>query len=233
MSAVNYLAESITNKDELRSVVHVRDKESEDRILDMISTSGALLKGHFKLESGQHSQRFFRFTTLEGNHDNLDFVATKLMSDLRNERVDFDVLVMQESAGRSLGELIASKLDKRVVIAETDNKNRPTGNLINDSELFRGDKALIVSDLSTTGGGLTTMTDSVRNKKADPIAVILFATRNKEEMAQFQKKEHVKVYALADLSLEDSTYGEKGTAANETNCEECRKGTPVIASWET
>lgn len=235
MSVSRFLAESIRSKEELKPLVDVRDahKDAEDEILDSLISSGAVLKGHFRLEGGQHSSLFFRFTNVAGNRESVQLFANRLITELKNDRVSFDAVLMQEASGRTLGEMIANNLNKRKIVVETDDHNRPTMNLINDSSLYRGDRVLVVSDLSTTGAGLHTMTSLVRRKKGIPVAVALFATRNKEEMSKFEDEEHLKVYALADLAFERTTYGERGAEVDEKDCVECRAGKPAILSWET
>ncbi len=235
MSASPYLVESIRSKEELKPLVHIRDacKYVEDEILDIIVSSGAVLKGHFILEAGLHSSHFFRFTNVAGNRENIKFIADCLITQLRNDRVSFDAVLMQEAAGRSLGETIANNRNKRKIFVETDDRNRPTMSLINESTLYRGDRVLLVSDLSTTGAGLRTMVSLVRQKKATPVAVAVFATRNKEAMSKFEAKEHLKVYTLADLAFERKTYGTPGAEVDEKDCVECRAGKPAIPSWET
>jgi len=234
MSVGPFLADSIRTKESLRPLVSIRaaHKDAEDEILGMLIASGAVLQGHFRLESGQHSSVFMRFANVAGSRQNVESITGRLISELRKDRVDFDAVLVQEAAGRSLGETIARKLGKRALIVETDDRNRPTNNLVNETTLYRGDRVLVVSDLSTTGSGVRTMTTLVREKKATPVAVALFATRNKDEVSTFEREERLKVYAVADLAFAHMTYGKPGAEADETECQECREGRPHVASWE-
>jgi len=234
MGASTFIADSIRSKEELKPIIHVRDnyKYAEDQILDIIVSSGAVLKGHFVLESGQHSSNFFRFNNVVGDGSGFKLVTDCLVNQLRNDRITFDAVLMQESAGRSLGENIANSFNKRKIIIETDSRNRPTKSLINASSLYRGDRILLVSDLTTTGAGLRTMASVVRQAKGTPVAVVVFATRNKEAVSKFESEEHLKVYALMDLAFEHVTYGKPGTNVSNTDCSECRNGKPSIPSWE-
>lgn len=216
--------ESIRSREEIVPLVHVRKahKEVENEIVEMLSSSGALLKGHFSLESGKHSNRLLRFAGVAGNSGYVNTVADRLIGALRNDKVDFDAILTQEAAGRVLGSRIASELDKRMVVVETDERNRPTANLINETTLYRGDRVLIVSDVTTTGSGLRAMANLVRKKLARPVAAAVFVTRNTIERAA-----GLKVYALADLDFEEKTYG------SEEVCELCREGKlAAIPSWE-
>ena len=67
MSNINFLAESLRNKEAMKKFVHVRNAhiDKEEEIFQMLIASGAVLRGHFKLESGQHSSIFL------GNYDEI------------------------------------------------------------------------------------------------------------------------------------------------------------------
>jgi orotate phosphoribosyltransferase len=227
-------AERIYSREEIMSLTHVRrtSKIAEDEIIDMLASSGSLLKGHFKLESGQHSSMFMRFADISGNSRYVNDIADDLISQLKDDNVVIDALLTQESAGRVLADRIADKLGKRMIVVESDERNRPTSNLINETMLYRGDKVLLVSDLITTGSALRKMAAILRDKKAVPVAAAVFATRNKKEIAKFEHEEHLKVYAVTDLAFEEKTYGTLGVGLSEKDCELCRKGKPAIPSWE-
>lgn len=226
-----FLAESIQSKEEVKSLTQVRDayKAEENEILDILISSGALLKGHFKLESGQHSVVFLRFSNVAGSRANVERIADLLLAQLRKDGVKIDAVLTQEAAGRVLAGTIADKLGKkRIIVVEADDKNRPTKNLMNETSLYPADRVLVVSDLTTTGHGLRIMTTLVREKKAIPVAVALFATRNKKEVRKFEQEDGIKVYALADLAFEDRTY------ATKAECSVCAgEKVPIIDSWET
>ena len=156
----------------------------------------------------------------------MERIADILIAKLKADRVSFDAVLMQEAAGRVLGGTIADKLNKRKIIVETDDRNRPTETLINETTLYPGDRVLMVCDLSTTGEGLRKMAKSVRLKKAVPVAIALFATRDKKAMLEFEQEQGLKVYAVADLAFE-------GRTTSPADCKFCREHKPFILSWET
>jgi len=234
MGTERFVTETIRSREKLRALVRVRGnhKDAEDEILNMLIESGAVLQGHFKLESGQHSSVLLRFASVAGRKKYIESIASWLIADLKNGRVKFDAVLMPEQAGQCLGETIAARLGKRMIFVETDDCNRPIMKLINDTTLYRGDRVLVVSDLSTSGSGLRTMTNLVREKRGSPVAVAIFATRNSEEISNFECDERIKVYAIADLAFEQMTYGQPGTDVDQAECEECLKNKPQVESWE-
>lgn len=226
MKASEAPVERIWNAEEIRPFFNVRQshKGVENQLIDMLASTGALLRGHFRLESGLHSTVFLRFADVASRLDYIEQIANELIADFERDRVTFDAVLVQQSAGRVLGEILRQKLSKRIIIAAVDNHNKATGDLINETDLYRNDKVLIVSDLSTTGTGLSTMVTSVRKRKAVPVAVALFATRNKTRMSEFVVAENVKVYAVGDFAFEKET-------VQEAECKLCRESEPVL-SWE-
>lgn len=231
MRAGEFQAGHISSKEEVRALVSIRGphKDEEENILDMLVSSGALLKGHFLLESGQHSSHFLRFDYVATSRKNIEFIADCLIADLRRDRVSFDAVVVQEHAGRFLGETIGDKLGKRTLVIETDAQNRPTGEIINESALYPGDKVLVVVDMTTTGAGLRHMTSALRLKNAVPVAIALFAARSKQQVSKLEREEGLKVYALIDIAFEEKTRAPE-------QCEVCEGGkvpVPSIKSWDT
>lgn len=219
-------AERIHDREEVISFLKVRPrhKDVEDRLIDMLASSGAILRGHFLLESDQHSRLFFRFADIASRFSNVDFIAEELISDLKCDHIDSDAILVQPSGGRVLAEMIKRKLDKKIIIARVNEKNQPTGKLVNEIDLHPNDKVLIVEDLATTGSSMKKMINSVCDRKAKPVAMILFATRNKEMMSKFEQKQGIPLYALADLSFESQTIAK-------SECELCTRSSP-IPSWE-
>ncbi|MFA5400247.1 MAG: phosphoribosyltransferase family protein [Dehalococcoidia bacterium] len=218
--------ERITDPEEVKKYFRVgeRHKAKEKAIIDLIASTGMLLKGHFCLESGLHTQFFSRYADGASLNSNVRLVMDELISDLAGDNIRFDVIIVQPSAGHILGEMIATTMHKRLVIAEVDSHNVPTGELINDKYIYPNDRILIVSDVFTTGTGLSAILSAIRRCKAKPVAVALFADRAWEKLKEFEKHESIKVYSLGSLDFQDKT-------VRPTECSLDRTSKP-IPSWE-
>jgi orotate phosphoribosyltransferase len=230
------MAKSITDIQEVSKLVKINEAigDVQGKIMEMLTTSGALMEGHFALESGQHSSHFFRFASISGKTEYVEVIANHYINALKQREIKIDVVLAQEEAGFVVAETIADKLKKRLAIVRTDEKNRPTMSLVSDLDLLPRDKVLIVSDLATTGTGLRRMIDLVREKKATPVAAALFATRNREEISAIEKKEGIPVFVIINnLAFEKETYGQPHEDIGDT-CEICKKEGPqsAIPSWE-
>lgn len=219
-------AERIRDRKEVESLFKVRPthKDVEEKLIDMLISSGAILRGHFLLESNLHSELYFRFSDIAVRFSAVDLIADLLIADLTGDHISFDAVLVQPSGGRVLAETLNQKLDKKIIIARVNERNQPTGELVNEIELHPNDKVLLVEDLATTGSSMKRMIDTVRNRKAEPVAMILFATRNKEKMSNFEKTQDIPLHALGDLAFERQTI-------EKSECELCTRSDP-IPSWE-
>ena len=199
--------ERVLNQEEVKSLFNVNSahKDIAERLIDIVTSSGAILKGHFSLESGRHSNSFFRFADVASRADDVNVITKALISDIERDHLSFDVVMTQPSGGRVLGEVIAKQLNKRIIFTYADDHNRPLDDLVNPEYLFKGDRVLIVSDVFTSGSGLSTMLNSVRTRGAVPVAIALFVERDSNEFSQFLTNEKIKVYSLGTVNFESTS----------------------------
>lgn len=218
-------AERISDRDEIKSLFRVRPsfKAIESEIIDMVSTSGAILKGHFQLESDLHSNYFFRFADLSSRLDFIDLLSNALIGILYSDRIDFDAIFVQPSSGRLLARALSKKMEKKLIVAKVNEKNQPTGEIINEVDLHPNDRVLLFEDLATTGSSLKIMVRALLERRAKPVAIALFATRNEKEMNKFANEQNLPLIVMGDLAFE------KGTI-DKANCLDCPQKT--ILSWE-
>jgi orotate phosphoribosyltransferase len=201
-------AERIYSKEIVRSLFKVRPafKDIENEIIDNMTSSGAILRGHFKLESGLHSKYFFRFADYSSKLDHIDLISEKIILELSSSRLDFEAIFVQPSSGRFLAYLLSKKLNKKLIVARVDDRNLPTGEIVNEYELHPNDRVVVLEDLATTGSSLETMIAAIKKRGSKPVAMIIFATRNKEKMDAFEKEQGIPLLAVGDLLFESDTF---------------------------
>ena len=131
MTAYRVPVEIVRDREQVESFFEVRQahKDVEDRLINMVITSGAILRGHFLLESNLHSTCYFRFAEIASRFSNIDFIADLFIADLRRDHIAPDAVLSQPSAGRVLAEMLKRKLDKKIIIARVNERNQPTGDL--------------------------------------------------------------------------------------------------------
>ena len=126
---------------------------NRDDILKILNNTQAILKGHFILSSGLHSDTYIQCAKIFLNYD----AATKLCSELANkikqQEISFDIIVSPALGGILVGYEVGRHLNCTSIFCE-----RRDGvftfkrfNLDTESNLLRNKKVLIIEDVITTG----------------------------------------------------------------------------------
>lgn len=199
-------------------------KQEEKRILDIVQSSGGLLKGHFEFGSGRHSEIILRFSAIGGTYSNLEYLANLLLSQLSQYRISFDgVLTPTNAVGLAAGVHLIT--EKKVIYVRTDEYGQPTTDLVNETDLFPNDKILLSGNLISRGKSLRSLIDLVHRKRASPVAIILFAIRDEELKRQLEEETGLKVFSIFRLLLGDKTW-------LKSDCPLCKKEMPFSYSRE-
>lgn len=141
-------------------------------IMSVLEERGAVLRGHFRLSSGRHSDVFVqKFRIFENPR------LTQSFGDeiARLFDQDFDVVASPAVGAIALGFATGLAADKRFVFAE-----RFEGRLA----LRRGfkvgphERTLVVEDVVTTGGSAAEVVDLVRGAGGDPVGVAALLDRS-------------------------------------------------------
>ena len=157
--------------DEIRDMVVVSPRRGLPELLfRALADTGALLRGHFGLHGGKHTEYFIRFRALSRDRTLLGLVADHLVA-----RVEPGVatVIVPESAGFFLGDAIATRLGATVAVARTDLQRRPGRTLFNGA-VHRGDSVLVVNDVVTTGTSLEPLLDLAADRGAVVAGVLVF-----------------------------------------------------------
>ena len=133
-------------------------------IEDVLEQTGAVLRGHFKLSSGRHSDVFVqKFRVLE--HPRL---AQRFGAAIAELFDGFQAVASPAVGALVLGFATALAADARFIFAER----------VDDRMTFRrgfaleaGERVLIVEDIVTTGGSAREVVDAVRAAGATPVGV--------------------------------------------------------------
>lgn len=136
-----------------------------NEISQILEKKGAILRGHFQLTSGRHSDLFFqKFRVLE--HPRLAQRFGESLAEAFGHH--FDVVASPAVGAVVLGFATALAADARFVFTERvgdDMKFR------RGFELGPRERTLIVEDVITTGGSAYEVVDLVRQAGAEPIGV--------------------------------------------------------------
>ncbi len=134
-------------------------------IVEVLEDRGAILRGHFRLSSGRHSDSFVqKFRIFENPRLTQRFGES--ISELFGG--DFDAVASPALGAVVLGFATALAADKRSIFAE-----RVEGRLSfrRGFALEPHERTLVVEDVMTTGGSAREVVDLVRSSGAIPVGV--------------------------------------------------------------
>lgn len=115
-------------------------------ILDMLKESGAILEGHFKLSSGNHSDKYVQCASVLKNPKNAETLGKEIVKKLPN---DIELIVSPAMGGVIIGHEVAKALGVDFIFTERDEN----GDMIikRNFNIEKGTKIAIIEDVITTG----------------------------------------------------------------------------------
>jgi orotate phosphoribosyltransferase len=164
-----------------RVVVNAGPDET-DEVHRLLAQAGAVLQGHFALQSGWHADHIFR---IRGFARHLEALAR--LGDLLVARagvsLDGVTLLCPESAGYLLADQIAKQHQLPLAVARVDLLRRPTQELVPESKTSRylgtiaaRSKVVIVNDVASTGASLDTLKKLAESRDATVEGVLVLGT---------------------------------------------------------
>lgn len=192
----------------------------EKEVLDMLKKSGAIITdSHIVLTSGKHSDMYI-------NKDAL-YPYTKYASRVgeffavKNKNLEIDVVAAPALGGIILSQWTAfhlSKLVKKIVFGIYTEKDTEKNQIFTRGydKLVKGKNVLVVEDLTTTGGSVLKVVNSVKKAFGNVKAVCVMVNRNPEMVNSDMMG--VPFSSLAIL---------RAQAWDEKDCLLCKKNVPV------
>ncbi len=190
------------SKEELERIITVNPPSSKDitkeKVIDMLYESRALIKGHYELLSGDHSDIFFRFGLIARHNGYRGIIAKEIAKKFKKDYPD--AIMAPITAGGSLLVELTSVLESRPINIEKDDKGKPS-HLQDGYFINKGDRILIVNDLTNTGSGLRMMINIAKQNEAKLIGIGLFLSRS-DKVIQDLKQEGINIHVLVNLKVE-------------------------------
>ncbi len=188
-------------------------RPSQERVIQLLRDSGALLEGHFQLASGRHSAAYVeKFRLLQ--HPQHAEELCRLIADA------FAPLRPQLVAGPTTGGIIISYevarlLGVRSIFAERDNGGRQ---FQRGFHISPGEQTLVVDDVLTTGGSVGQVIDAVRTEGGEVVGLGVLIDRRSQKMAAAENPFGLPFFA--SLSLDLPSY-------DPPDCPVCKQGAPL------
>ena len=146
---------------------------TNDEAVRLFEASGALLRGHFKLTSGRHSDVYYeKFSILKDPS-----VCTLFCKEIaaRFEGKKPEVVVGPTLGGIIIAYEVARYLGVEALYAERQGDSRT---FRRGMQLEKGRRVLVVDDVLTTGRSVTEIIELVRCCEADIVGIGLFLDRS-------------------------------------------------------
>lgn len=111
--------------------------------------ANAMLEGHFKLSSGNHSQYYLQSAKVLEDPKTAKVLADALADQIKSNGIEIDTVCAPALGGLIAGFALATALDKRSIFAERVNGEMQVRR---GFEIQAGEKVLVCEDIITTGG---------------------------------------------------------------------------------
>lgn len=167
----------------------------------------ALLEGHFKLSSGNHSKFYLQSAKVLEDPKTAKLLAEALAKQIQESGIKVDAVCSPALGGLIAGFALATALDVRFIFAE-----RVDGEMTirRGFEVKEGEKYIICEDIITTGGSALEAAKQVELSGGEIVAYAALANRGfcSREGSSIQAKDNCKLpldkplFALEDFTFE-------------------------------
>ena len=166
----------------------------------------ALLHGHFKLSSGNHSEYYLQSAKVLEDPKTAKLLADALAGQIKAYGLEVDTICSPAIGGLIAGFVLATALDCRYIFTERVNG---TMTLRRGFEVEAGEKILICEDIITTGGSAMEAAAEVERLGANVVGFAALANRGfcKRVNSDLERKPNCKLpkdkpfFALADFDF--------------------------------
>ncbi|MDH5464165.1 MAG: orotate phosphoribosyltransferase [Thiovulaceae bacterium] len=180
----------------------------------------ALLEGHFKLSSGNHSQFYLQSAKVLEDPKNAKRLAEGVAKQIQEHGLAIDTVCAPALGGLIAGFALATALDKRSIFAE-----RVEGSMTirRGFEISKGERVIICEDIITTGGSAMEAAAAVESLGGIVVGFAALANRgfcartnsDIEVKSNCKLPKDIPFFALEDFTFE--MYDPK-------DCPLCKKG---------
>ena len=184
----------------------------------------ALLEGHFKLSSGNHSKFYLQSAKVLEDPKTAKMLAEELAKQIKKSGLEIDTVCSPALGGLIAGFALATALDVRYIFAERVNGDM---SIRRGFEISKGERVLMCEDIITTGGSAMEAASVVESLGGKIVGVAALANRGfcKRENSNIPRKENCKLPKnIPFFALEDFTF----EMYSADDCPLCKDGSQAI-----
>ena len=186
--------------------------------------SNALLDGHFKLSSGNHSRYYLQSAKVLEDPKTAKLLADALALQIKESKIEIDTVCAPALGGLIAGFALATALDCRSIFAERVNGEM---SIRRGFEVKKGERVLMCEDIITTGGSAMEAAKVVESLGGVIVAVAALANRGfcKRENSDIATEPNCKLpQNIPFFALDDFTF----EIYSPENCPMCKDGSEAI-----
>lgn len=176
-------------------------------VTQIYKDANALLEGHFKLSSGNHSQFYLQSAKVLEDPKNAKQLAEAVAVQINESGLAIDTVCAPALGGIIAGFALATALDKRSIFAE-----RVDGvmSIRRGFEISKGERVIICEDIITTGGSAMEAAAAIEAQGGIVVGFAALANRGfcERQNSDVTKKSNCKLpdgvpfFALEDFTFE-------------------------------
>ncbi|MBR7158402.1 MAG: orotate phosphoribosyltransferase [Alphaproteobacteria bacterium] len=180
--------------------------ETNEKVIELLKESEALLEGHFLLSSGKHSNRYVQCAKVLRFPDKADKVLAITAEKVKD--LDFDIVVGPAMGGIIVAYELGRQLGKEAIFAERDDEGKMS--IRRGFTIQPGAKVLITEDVVTTGKSSMEVKEVVESMGGKAVAIACLADRTVGDIG-------LPVYGAIKLDI---------AVYNPEDCPLCKEGIP-------
>jgi len=178
-----------------------------EKIKEIYEKHGALLKGHFLLSSGKHSEYYLQSARVLEHPKVAETLAKELAKQIIDAGIKVDTVCSPAIGGLLAGYELARALGVRFIFTE---RVKGEMTLRRGFEVKNGEKVLICEDIITTGGSAMEAAREIEKRGGEVVAFAAIANRgicnrvngNIKRQKECKLPEDKPLFALADFDFQ-------------------------------
>ncbi|ACY16234.1 hypothetical protein [Haliangium ochraceum] len=192
------------------------------RLIEIMRDAGALLEGHFELDSARHAPYFIRFSQIGWKQALVDEVAEYLLEAAGFASAEATI-VCAETSAIFLARALGRKTGNPVAVTAVDATRQPT-DLLRTGCIDESRPILVVSDVITTGRSLLPLL-GLRSSPRDILGIVSFAVLAAPRFERFARAHNLPSAWLMAA-------GWQILPSSERECPGCAAGLPILPANE-
>lgn len=182
---------------------------NQEEVMEIFEKAGVMKKGHFRLTSGRHSERYLQCAQLLQYPQYTAIACEALAGKFSGDEIE--VVIGPATGAIILAYEMARALETRALFTEREGSKMA---LRRGFHIYPGEKVLVVEDVITTGGSVKEVIEIVKEQGGELVGVACLVDRSAGK-ADFGTR----MESLTQFEIE--TYDPE-------NCPLCAQGIPVV-----